>query len=240
MSALGSQSDNAPLTPEQILAHPAVQALLADPKLSQRSAADRYNVGPTTLSRWLRSLRQQAPESLPSRLSQGRHRSSLKAHPPISADVPSRFKRGRYSYPVYAYARAGAADVTPQFDGDPLDFFESGVEIRKYNGNLPPFAVRVRGHAMTDPSRQYHFPEGTDVLVNPNIEPRNGDFVAVMDTKKYGGLIIKQIFAKAGAGGAVTRTLVSLNRNVPDIPLDGIRYQLMGVVVDSMLPSYRR
>ncbi|RRD58023.1 S24 family peptidase [Comamonadaceae bacterium OH2545_COT-014] len=96
---------------------------------------------------------------------------------------------------------------------------------------------------MTNPSLPYHFPDGTDVLIDPHIEPEPADFVAVACVENGGGIVVKRLvreYQQGRAGDRPAYSLVSLNPVYAPIPLDGEQHRVIGVVVDSRLPSYIR
>lgn len=239
MAGIGSQSNNSLLKLEDILRHPAVQDILADDQLSQLAAASRHGMAQGTLSTWLARVREVAPEKLPERLREARARRSN-----TSAGNVSAFSKGGYKYPIYARAKAGSADAHPQFDAEPLGHFHSGIRIPARDG-VAPFALRIRGDSMTNPTLPYHFPEGTDVLIDPHIEPQSADFVAVAFAENGGRVMVKRLVRNdrtdSGLPGAhPVDTLVSLNPIYAPIRLDNDQHRVIGVVVDSRLPSYTR
>ncbi|RRD58024.1 S24 family peptidase [Comamonadaceae bacterium OH2545_COT-014] len=236
----------APLTLNDILNKPAVQAMFKDPSLTQTKAADLFNTPQPYLSRWLGRVAAEAPELLPHHLKDIKPRPTGKPRPKPNAR-PSHLSRfgAPHAYPVYAYARAGAADVAPQFDGHPIDAFHTDIRIPERPPILP-FALRVRGDSMVnplEPDSPDNLPEGTDVLINPHIEPRMGDYVAAADLESEGGTIVKEYalapIDPANPSGAKQLSLRSLNPKYAPERLDE-RFRILGVVVDSRKPSYRR
>lgn len=239
---------SAPLTLNDILNKPAIQAMFKDPSLTQAKAADLFDTPQPYLSRWLGRIAAEAPELLPEHLKdiKPRLKGNPRPKPNARPSNPSRFAPPSYSYPVYACTRAGAALQSPQPDSGPLGYFASDVEIPTV-GHVYPFALRVEGESMVnplDPHSLYALPDGTDVLINPHIEPDDGDYVAALDLESEGGMIVKKYgwapTDPANPSGPRERALNSLNPSHAPLLLSAGRYELRGVVVDSRRPSYKR
>lgn len=79
-------------------------------------------------------------------------------------------------FPLISWARAGMWKGTSErFRTDEADAWLQCHKDLGHNG----YVLRVKGESMTCPSGPYSFPEGMLLYVNPNVEPKPGQFVIV-------------------------------------------------------------
>lgn len=130
-----------------------------------------------------------------------------------------------FSYPEISWVQAGSAReavdmgniaLCPQHSSDVW----AGEEA---------FWLRVSGNSMTSPSG-HSFPEGFLILVAPDIEPRNGQFVVarMIDSNEA---TFKQLTRDAGE-----LYLRPLNPAYPTRPVDDT-WEIVGTVVDGKMPK---
>lgn len=77
-------------------------------------------------------------------------------------------------YPLISSVQAGRwTDIVDNFSpGDAEDWIESTARLSKF-----AFALRVEGDSMVGPPGTKSVPEGSIIIVDPQIEPQNGSFV---------------------------------------------------------------
>ncbi|MDX9971899.1 MAG: S24 family peptidase [FCB group bacterium] len=161
---------------------------------------------------------------------------------PQGGTLPS----GQFSYPLYEAVQAGMFVQGAQHDPEPVGTFESDVHVPVADrpDAVQPFAMTVRGDSMTNHDEEYHFPHGSRVLVDPNLTPHVGDFVVVSDNEDGGSTLKQMVWMRLEGAEQAGPALRALN---PDpkygpFPYDNLsgRFRVVGTVVDSQLPAYRR
>ncbi|WP_158667279.1 LexA family protein [Vitreoscilla sp. C1] len=80
--------------------------------------------------------------------------------------------------PIICWVAAGCfAGITEEILPSVQDRDAWAHTTRKHSANA--FGLRVRGQSMCDPTGRVSFQEGETILVDPEMEPRNGDYVIV-------------------------------------------------------------
>lgn len=167
---------------------------------------------------------------------------------PLAVELPPNFRQthsdvrvhdhGMYRYPIYDKVPTGAlGGAYPA--SEPLGTFVTDLHVRPMENRPPPFALRVSGHGMTNPAALTQFPDGALVLCDPSQMPDLKDFVVALD-RTDGSLTLKQLTNRAPLPER-DLWLTPLN---PDpaysaVPLDDENHEVLGVVVDAVLPLYR-
>lgn len=205
-------------TLDQLLSYaPVVEALKG--KETMVAIADRYEgVSQAQLSRLVSYVEKYDPSLLPEKMRRRAKRGSKTVH----------------TYPVYGKVQAGAFNrAHPQYhDSEDQGWYYTQRALP--DGERVPFALKVDGASMTDHAAAASFPEGSIVLVNPNVSAVHGDFVVVMNTED-GSTTFKRLHRQADQV-----LLVPLNPQFPPIPVDSPSYEVVGVVEEAMLPLYAR
>ena len=153
---------------------------------------------------------------------------------------------GRFSYPLFEATQVGAFAQTMQHEPEPVGVFESDALVQPANkpGAVPPFAILVRGDSMTNPSEEWHFPAGSKVLVDPSLTPHIGDFVVVADSEGGGSTLKLLDWLRLEGEEQPGPALRALNPDPRYGPFlydnTNNRFRVIGVVVDSQLPAYKR
>ena len=153
---------------------------------------------------------------------------------------------GKHSYPLFEAVQVGAFSEGAQHDPEPIGVFESDVLL--VPGNVPdaiaPFAMLVRGDSMTNHEENFHFPDGSKVLVDPGLTPHVGDFVVVSDNEGGGSTLKQMMWLRLPGAAASGPALKALNPDPKYGPFsydnNSGSFRVVGVVVDSQLPAYRR
>lgn len=123
--------------------------------------------------------------------------------------------------PLISWVRAGAASLVfdPYQPGFAEEWEDASVSVSRLT-----FALRVRGDSMIAPDGT-GFPEGSIIIVDPEVEPKNGDFVVVRfddsDEATFKRLVID----------GPHRILRPLNPQFPTIPVTPDA-RICGVVVE--------
>ena len=199
---------------------PVVEALRGEDTLT--NIAGRY-VGVTQphLSRLLGYVEKHDPNLLPEKM---RRRAKRAKH---GSKVVN-------TYPIYGKVQAGVFNrAHPQYH-DTEDQGWYCTQRALPEGERTPFALKVDGASMTDHAAAASFPEGSIVLVNPNVAAVHGDFVVVMNTED-GSTTLKRLHRQAEQV-----LLVPLNPQFQPIPVDSPAYEIVGVVEEARLPLYAR
>lgn len=152
------------------------------------------------------------------------HRAGRQAKP------KNRGSKTVHTYPVYGKVQAGGWNGSDQHDGVPTGTYYTELDLP--DGDKDPFALRVEGLSMTNGAASTEFPEGSVVLVDPNLVPTRGDFVVAFDTTDQ-NTTLKQL--KVLPDG--TQYLAPLNPAFPTLHLNEY-HQLLGVVVEAFKPLY--
>lgn len=218
LQPLGSQTDNAKLTGEEILAHPAVTYLITK-GATQTAAARKFGMSQQTLSNWVERLREEGySDRLPPHMRERRRGSAAAA--------------GK-KYPILATVPAGYREGGSHYDMDPAGWYSADTPVRLIGDKLPPFAFKVVGDSMTNPEEAHQFEDGDVVLIDPNRRHAldNYDFVVAEDM--LGKMTLKQ-FIHTHDG---RRLLHPLNRAYRDIEWDDDNYRIVGVVVEAKRPE---
>lgn len=131
---------------------------------------------------------------------------------------------GHGQVPVLSWARAGDyLNIVDNHQPDTaLEYIRVGCPIGRYT-----FAARVNGESMLNPNGSPSFPEGILVVIEPELDARVGDFVAVKSDSKDEA-VFKQLMQDDGV-----RYLRSLNPayQTRPFPADG---RLVGVVREAL------
>lgn len=131
--------------------------------------------------------------------------------------------------PLISWVQAGKKNPVsdPHPPGYPEEWEETSVSVSKGT-----FALRVRGDSMVAPDGS-GFPEGSLLIVDPDIEARNGDLVVVRFQDSDDAT-----FKKLVVDGPM-KILRALNPAYPSIPITEDA-RLAGVVVEIRPPAWRR
>ena len=239
-------ADNARQSGLQRLRRPSIQLLLhkqpngAYPTVAEVS--ERTGEPKSSIYADLRRIRKEGlTQELPPHLRSGNPR----AVDPRAVDTPP---TGKHSYPLFEAVQAGVFAEGAQYDHDPepAGVFESDVLVLPADGQdaVSPFAMLVRGDSMTNPDEEFHFPDGSKVLIDPGLTPRVGDFVVVSDSEEGASTLKQMMWLRLPGHDAPGPALKALNPNprYGPFPYDNAsgRFRVVGVVVDSQLPAYRR
>lgn len=238
-------ADNARQSGLQRLRRPSIQLLLhkqpngAYPTVAEVS--QRTGEPKSSIYADLRRIRKEGlAQELPPHLRSGN---------PRAVDTPP---TGKHSYPLFEAVQAGVFAEGAQYDPEPAGVFESDVLVLPADGQdgqdgqdaVSPFAMLVRGDSMTNPDEEFHFPDGSKVLIDPGLTPRVGDFVVVSDNEEGASTLKQMMWLRLPGCGAPGPALKALNPNprYGPFPYDNAsgRFRVVGVVVDSQLPAYRR
>lgn len=157
----------------------------------------------------------------------------------LPAKLRKRARRGTkqvVTYPVYGRVQAGDFNGSDQITFNPDDemgeSYYTGTAIPE--GDREAFVLEVRGDSMTDGSASVDFPEGSKVLINPNIQPEASDFVVVFDLQASTATL-KKFQPMNGV-----EWLVPLNPDWKPFQRDPENHVYVGVVEEAMKPLYRR
>lgn len=222
---------------EDLLDEPAIK-LIVELRRKPSAAARETGTPKATVYAWLRRIREDGyADKLPPSLRRG-------AGLDQGADLLGQ-RVGLHSYPVFGSVPAGLFEGYAVYDDEPSGTFETDLKVvARPPRNFPPFGFKVSGDSMTNLAEPHHFPHDSLVLVDPNLKESPGDFVVVVDLET-GAQTLKQIkWAKLPEMEKPGPILCALNPDPKFKPTpidhDRDRFQVVGVVVDSKLPSYRR
>lgn len=229
---------NVPHDPAALREHPAVKAVYAGASLSH--AAAQHGVKSPTLNRWVNIVRAHyGDEGLPDAYLR-RSRALVGRASPLNPSAPHPV----YNYPVVARVPAGGFNGAPIPEGDRLGTYTTDLNIPARPGRPRPFAFKVHGDSMTNPAAapnapaaDANFPSGTLVLCDPATFPDPGDFVVVLDATDE-SMTLKKLVNRSPEGRDLW--LTPLNPAFSPIQYDDAVHQLVGVVVDAMMPMYRK
>jgi len=222
-------ADNTPLDPKEVRQRPAVLAVYAGQSLRQAAAA--HGIPHPTLNRWVNSVRDAfGDEGLPASYTQR------------SAKLRKTTTKV-YSYPILARVPAGGFNGAPLSPDDLLGTYGTDLHVPVRNGK-EPFAFKVHGDSMTNPAasptapaNDPNFPNGIFVLCDPSAFPDPGDFVVVVDATDE-SMTLKKLVNRDPEGRDLW--LTPLNPAFSPIQYDDSVHQLVGVVVDAMMPMFRK
>ena len=228
-------SDNVPHDPTALREHPAVRAVYAG--LSLRKAGAAHDVPTPTLNRWIHIVRAHfGDEGLPDAYLRRSRALTRKPSPPSAHPV--------HNYPVVARVPAGGFNGAPIPPDDQIGTYTTDLNIPARPGRPAPFAFKVHGDSMTNPAAapnapaaDANFPSGTLVLCDPATFPDPGDFVVVLDATDE-SMTLKKLVNRSPEGRDLW--LTPLNPAFSPIQYDDAVHQLVGVVVDAMMPMYRK
>lgn len=199
-----------------------LQNLLNERGLEQKNLANAVGVSETTVSRWLNGEREPKGK-IRKKVAEffGINESELY----VSTNEVIRTDRAIQKIPVLSWVSANRFSVVE-------DPFPPGIADEYHattTKGVNMYALRVKMDCM-----EPEFMEGDIIVVRPDIQPENGDYVIVRDNKKNEATF-KQL-KKYGK----TIVLHPLNPKYKDIVLDEEdRYQIVGVVV-SKEKKYRK
>lgn len=83
--------------------------------------------------------------------------------------------RVRGAVPLISWVQAGSwRGVLENLEGEIVEQIDTTAPINRFT-----YALRVQGDSMVSPSGPDSFPEGTIIIIEPELEARTGDFVVV-------------------------------------------------------------
>lgn len=238
---------NRELTLEEIWEKPAVQRVVKDGLTLAEAAQEEGAPSQPTLSKYMRRLRES--EKYRPKLPKIFQRPRLLPNPdrlPLNsqrqyevqqefADVIAKYLRPTYNYPVVSTVAAGAFNEVLDETIEPIGNYPSTLQLRSKrtaDGQLlSPFALEVKGHAMTNSTLPNHFPDGAQALIDPCAQVNVGSFVAVLDLTDR-SLMLRQLVKETGADKLA---LKPLNSDYSTLAYDDEHYSVSGVVAEVCL-----
>lgn len=157
--------------------------MLADELGSQRKLADRLQRSPSQVNQWIHGAKDsKTGKSRSLDRSTARYIEQMTGKPEGWMDQPietgsnvSAASIGMSPVPVISYIQAGAwSEVVDPYqpgDGDEVIYTDQAV-------SSSTFALRIRGDSMYRPDSPDSFSEGDLVIIDPNVQPRPGEYVA--------------------------------------------------------------
>ncbi|MBP6121059.1 MULTISPECIES: LexA family protein [Providencia] len=138
----------------------------------------------------------------------------------ISAKNTENIVTNAQRIPVLSYVQAGSfTEYAPnQMYDEDLDFIETTLKVSPLS-----FSLKVRGDSMTNPYGLPSIPEGSTVIVDPNVEPASGKFV-VARLQGSDEVTVKQYVVDGP-----NKFLMPLNPRYQNIPING-NCEIVGVV----------
>lgn len=138
----------------------------------------------------------------------------------ISAKNTENIVTNAQRIPVLSYVQAGNfTEYAPnQMYDEDLEFIETTLKVSPLS-----FSLRVRGDSMTNPYGLPSIPEGSTVIVDPNVEPASGKFV-VARLQGSDEVTVKQYVVDGP-----NKFLMPLNPRYQNIPING-NCEIVGVV----------
>jgi SOS-response transcriptional repressor LexA len=123
--------------------------------------------------------------------------------------------------PVISNVRAGTWGEINDHEPDT----DETIEARTITPSKTAFALKVQGDSMTR-DEQPSFPDGTYIIVEPEIGAKPGDFVVAIDAATN-----VATFKRLGTDGS-RWYLIALNKSYPPIEIGNEEKRIVGVVVE--------